>query len=395
MTFKRFGAKDVVLNTIVTKPEVSFLVHSSSVYYQYERPELGDFSNNVKHVPSGHLSLFEYNINRPSGSLIYPFIEKSSTRYAWKTITTAQFDNFQFLYGDTLTGSYPDKASISRIYVPAGQEFSSSVGAQHANKKYVSALKNPINFQSRLSTDGSYGSMGTDEVNLICCPGIFYGSKMERGSIELDYYLTGTLMAKATDKYADGRLIQVSGATAYNGQQVGTVVYSQGIMALSASWDLHSTETDYYLSTSSATSPKWTNFGTGIAQVGEQVEHGSVVSSSYLVKFKGINKIPTLTMYSYAKMSELNHSNNPTFTETTSSVEPEIDSRSYFGNKEMIKKTNKSIHADFEDDFENTTYISKVGIYDKYKNLIAIATLANPIKKTEKRDYMIKMRLDF
>lgn len=395
MTFKRFGAKDVVLSTIVTKPEVNFLVHSSSVFYQYERPEAGNYSNNIKHVPSGHLSLFEYNINRPSGSMIYPFIEKSSTRFAWKTITTAQFDNFQFLYGDTLTGSYPDKASISRIYIPAGREFSSSAGDSHANKKYISALKNPINFQNRLSTDGAYGSMGTDEVNLICCPGIFYGSKIDRGTVELDYYLTGTLIGKVTDKYLDGRLIQVSGTSDKNGKQVGTIIYDQGIMALTASWALHDSETDFYFSTSSQTSPKWTNFGTGIAQVGEEVEHNTVASSSYLVKFKGVNKIPTLTMYSYAKMSENNHSNNPTFTETTSSVEPEVRPTTFFANKESIKKVNKSIHADYEDDFENITYISKVGIYDKYKNLIAIATLANPIKKTEKRDYMIKMRIDF
>jgi hypothetical protein len=36
-----------------------------------------------------------------------------------------------------------------------------------------------------------------------------------------------------------------------------------------------------------------------------------------------------------------------------------------------------------------------VGIYDKDKNLIAIASLANPVKKTEKRDFMFKLRLDF
>ena len=36
-----------------------------------------------------------------------------------------------------------------------------------------------------------------------------------------------------------------------------------------------------------------------------------------------------------------------------------------------------------------------VGIYDKDKNLIATATMANPIKKTEDKDYMVKMRIDF
>ena len=55
----------------------------------------------------------------------------------------------------------------------------------------------------------------------------------------------------------------------------------------------------------------------------------------------------------------------------------------------------KSDFANYSASFESTTFISKVGIYDENKNLIAIATLANPIKKTPSRDYMIKMRMDF
>jgi hypothetical protein len=67
----------------------------------------------------------------------------------------------------------------------------------------------------------------------------------------------------------------------------------------------------------------------------------------------------------------------------------------YSETEQQIKKINKSPYADHEEDYENVTYISKVGIYDKDKNLIAIASLANPVKKTEKRDFMFKLRLDF
>ena len=145
MTFKRFSAKDIVHNTIVTKPEVSFVIHSGNVYYQYERSVDGNYSNKIKHIPSGHVSLREKNINRPSGSLIYPYIEKSSTRFAWKTISTTQFDdNFQFLYGDKLTGSYPNSASLGRIYIPSGIEISTQDTEAHANKKYIRSLKNVI-----------------------------------------------------------------------------------------------------------------------------------------------------------------------------------------------------------------------------------------------------------
>ena len=44
--------------------------------------------------------------------------------------------------------------------------------------------------------------------------------------------------------------------------------------------------------------------------------------------------------------------------------------------------------------FQKTTYISKVGIYDSNRNLIAIAKTATPIKKTEERDFVFKLKLD-
>ena len=62
---------------------------------------------------------------------------------------------------------------------------------------------------------------------------------------------------------------------------------------------------------------------------------------------------------------------------------------------DYIKKTNKSDYKDAQEEFENVTYISKIGIYDRFKNLIAIASLSRPIKKTEKRDYMFKIGIDF
>ena len=401
MTFKRFRAKDIVMNTIVTKPEISFLVNSGTVHYQFERSQTGNFSNKVKHVPSGHISLLESNVNRPSDSLIFSFIEKSSTRYAWKTVSTSRFDdNTQFLYGDTLTGSYPDSASLSRIYIPSGQEFSTNVGtddavAAHGNKKYIRALKNSINSQDNLGYGISYGDLGVKEVNLICVPGIFYGSQITRGTIELEHYVTGTLTSKAVDKFSDGRLIQVSGAAAYNDKQIGMAVYNQGMLVLTGSWDLHDHSPENFLSPSAGSPPRWTNFATGTPQVGTQLSHASPTGSTYLVKFKGLNKIPTITMYAYSQMAENNFSSNPTYTTTLDSTPDEVVTDGYHESGQKITAINKSAYADHQEHFENTTYISKVGIYDKYKNLIAIASLANPVRKTEKRDFLFKIGLDF
>lgn len=399
MSYKRFGPHDVVLNTIVTKPEVNFIIHSGTVYYQRERPVDGNHGNLVKHVPSGHVSLHELNIDRPSGSLIYPFINKASTRFAWKSISTSTFDdNFQFLYGDVLKDSYPDSGSISRIYIPSGHQFSSSAeGVPHENKKYITALKNPINFQDTVGSVISYGTLGTDEVNMLCVPGIFYGSSIDRGSIELEYFVTGSSVAKATDKYKDGRIIQTEGPADYNETQIGVVVYNQGIIALTASHNLHSTVEDNFFATGAlnVASPTWTSFGTGIPQTGKQLSHGTVTGSSYSVNFKGTNKIPNLTMYAYTELGKDNYSNNPTFTSVTSSVPPAIKATSFRESQVENKKVNKSVYADHEESYQSNVYITKIGIYDKYKNLIAIATLANPVKKTEKRDFMFKLGIDF
>ena len=397
MTFKRFGPHDVILNTLVTKPEISFLVHSGTVYYQYERSQEGNYSNKIKHIPSGHLSLHEMNVDRPSGSLVYPFIEKASTRYAWKSISTSTFDdNFQFLYGDTLKDSYPDSASLGRIYIPSGVEFSSSIGDNHENKKYISALKNPINFQDSLGSKISYGSLGTDEVNMLTIPGIFYGSSIEKGSIELEYFITGSRIGKVVDKFKDGRLYQVSGTAEHNNTQVGVAIYNYGILILTASHNLHSSVQEKYFSTGSATAyPKWTNFATGAPQFGEILDHGTCVSSSYTINFKGINKIPNLTMYAYSKLGKDNYSSNPTFTKVASDLQTTITPNHFSEPRVENQQVNRSEYADQEDDYESTVYISKIGIYDKYKNLIAIATLANPVKKTEKRDFMFKLGIDF
>tara|TARA_Y100000592_G_scaffold96953_1_gene166509 strand:- start:19319 stop:20527 length:1209 start_codon:yes stop_codon:yes gene_type:complete len=402
MSFKRFKAQDVINNVIVAKPEINFIVHSGSVFYKRERLISGSFSSEkplVNHIDNGHLSLLGLNVDRPQESLIYSFIEKDSTRFAHKTVSTSNFDDRnQFRYGEVLKQNYPLSASLSRIIIPEGQEFDTNVGTDseqlaHNNKKYIRALRNPINMDIRIGPNNEYGALGTKAVNLICIPGIFYGSSVDRGSIELNYYLTGTLVATAKDLYSDGRLIQTKGPT--TGQQVGIAIYNQGILVLTGSESLHSNHVGKFLSPASNSSPSWLNFGTGIPQVGTYTAHGTEPSSSYSVQCKGINKIPTITMFAYAKEGEFNFSHNPTFLSMSSGDDYTQNQSFYIETKKKIRKINKSDYTNYHEPFENHTYISKVGIYDENKNLIAIASLANPIKKTEKREFMIKMKLDF
>lgn len=397
MSFKRFRQKDIVHSTIVAKPEFNFIIHSGNVYLQRERSTSGDFSNNIKHVASGHVSLKEVNINRPADSLVYSFIEKDSTRYSFKTVSVSDFDDSSlFSYGNIITQSYPLSASVNRIYVPSGPEFTTGAGtasevAAHANKKYIRAIKNPLNFSDQLNSSNRYGGLGTKSANLICIPGIFAGSKIDKGSIELNYYITGTLIATAKDSNSDGRIMQTYGTEIPI--EVGLVLYNQGLIILTGSSNLHHSQ-DYFFSEGSATNPSWLSFGTGIVQTGTQLSHGSVEDSSYSIDFKGTNKTPTITMFAFSEKGEHNFSHNPTFLSKSLSETYDQNEDSYTERNRPVKKINKTPYADHEADFESTTYISKVGIYDDKKNLIAIASLATPVKKTENRDYMFKLRLD-
>ncbi len=101
-------------------------------------------------------------------------------------------------------------------------------------------------------------------------------------------------------------------------------------------------------------------------------------------------------MLAHATRGELNHSNNPTFIDKTSTNLNVYYSSSYsFSEAEMvIKNTTSASYSDPEPPFKKTTYITKIGIYDENKNLIAIANVAEPVKKTEDRDFTFKLKID-
>ena len=100
-----------------------------------------------------------------------------------------------------------------------------------------------------------------------------------------------------------------------------------------------------------------------------------------------------MTMFAHAKENQLNFSNNPTF--ITGNINAYIAQDVYHENSQVeIKNILSSSYKNYSASFKPVTYISKVGIYDKNKNLIAIAGLANPVRKLEERSYTFKLKLD-
>ena len=111
-------------------------------------------------------------------------------------------------------------------------------------------------------------------------------------------------------------------------------------------------------------------------------------------------------MLAHAPKGRLNHSNNPTFIKYSEKNDvAQVDglnkylfhsgSDTYQENDKMsIKNIVKSPYTDFSESFKKIVYISKIGIYDKDKNLIAVAKLANPVKKREDRDFTFRLKMD-
>lgn len=379
----KFDRNDLFYNRIKTYPSLDFHIYSGTVVFNQDTQYSGTLSNtNIDHVPAGNVSLYEMNVDRPSGELIYPFITKQGSLTSFRTISTTAYNN-DFSYGDTITGSYPLSSSLSFERFAAG-----AVG--EACKYYRSALQNTFNKYACLSPNylysSSLGDKGNQEIKIISIPSIFFGSSIKKGSCSLKFYISGTLVNELQDNMYNGELRQVlSASTANSGSVGGVVLYDEGFIVLTGSWDLSSHTEDY--GAGGATNPRWLDFGyTG----------STALSSSFQLAFSGTNYVPTLTMLAHMPKGELNFSNNPTFLDFSQSVAPITGSSLYAQKSTLgIKNIVKTNFLDPTGSFSPITYINKVGIYDKDKNLIAVAKLATPVRKREIDEHTLKLKLDF
>ena len=96
--FKKFERSDIFNNTVIAYPEYDFLVYNKEIFINDEISETGSFSNREKHVPQGYISLYELNVNRPSSSLVYSFVTKEGSRSAFRTVSTADFNNSSLFF---------------------------------------------------------------------------------------------------------------------------------------------------------------------------------------------------------------------------------------------------------------------------------------------------------
>jgi hypothetical protein len=419
MPYYKFEESDIFYNRIKAHPKKEFFVYDSAVYLDNQSQISGAFTGSVPNVPPGYANLYELNVDRTSSDtgryvgpvdlgfparsavdtgLIYPFVIKDGSLSSFRTVTTASF-NEDFLYGDMITGSYPLSASITRELFKVGATSRNLV----ANK--INALSSSLNFYAPLSRhylfSSSFANKNEQDINLISLPSIFYGSSIKKGTVNLKYYITGTLIGELSDENYNGELIQVGPAGSTNsGSVAGVVLYNEGFLILTGSWNIGETQLDYN-NYSPSVGSSWLYYAVGANDsTGSDSSGGldSRLSASYNLDFQGTQHVPVVTMLASAPRGELNYSSNPTFIDQSSNAAFTFVSSSAGyaeSSKQGIKNIVKSPYTSPTGTYEPQTYISKIGIFDKDKNLIGIAKMATPVKKTEERDLTFKLKLDF
>lgn len=446
MPKKKFGPDDIFYNTVKTYPQ-------NTLKYYFNQSYINNRQTDGNRVQSGSISLYELNVDRIQGSdLIQPFIIKGENfnDFVFNNVSGA-IDTNEYLglaAGTQITGAYPFTSFVTRERLIGngsapynGFDIIDGVSSRSTIHKFI-ATENVMDYgkvrspkfdfkkfyilgdivPSAASIEGA-ASPRQKYMALFSFPEIFKAQRIKPGSLELNFYVTGTLIGTAKDSKRNGEIIETLGPRT-NGV-VGTVLYEEGILLLTGNYSLDSSVQDGYLCPVTGTSttikgpgavtlqaawkdnPKWAHFGAyeSFIQPSDSVFSQSYapVSSSYELKFKGTNTIPTLTMFAHADKNEFNWSNNLTYVDrnyATGSTYQEIavaeTGSTVYREKEYIevKNTISSSFANYSASYQDQTFITKVNIYDDNDILIGTAKLAKPVTKTNSTDYTFKLKID-
>lgn len=389
MYFK-FGPNDIIKNQIKAAPNINIKIYDRNLYLNNHSRQSGSFVSNVGIVPTGYIDLYQNNIDRPVGQRIYPFLIKNGSLTSLRGVSQTSFHT-NYNYGDIVSGSYPLSASISL------DRFTTN-----SSRRHIEALRNHLNRARLLSPHFAYssslGDKSAQELRLISIPSIFYGSSIQKGSISLSFYCTGTLAAQLVDENQNGELRQKLPADTNSGSVAGVALYKEGFLILTSSWSIHPVYTDNFdvFNPSTLSAPRWIDFGT-TGTVPFLNDGTNVPSSSFELNFNGTNYIPVITMFAHAPKNELNFSNNQSFIAfgQTGSTSPLTGSFIYKEKDDLLlRNLVKTPFNEPTGSFVQTVYITKVGLFDKNKNLIGVVKLSQPVRKRINEGISIKIKYD-
>lgn len=204
-------------------------------------------------------------------------------------------------------------------------------------------------------------------------PSMFYGRQIATGSVSLvcnaynkqgivrvlkddgrgGLYLSGSTFTFAGDQHSGARW-----------NKVGNVFYGEGLIVI--------------------TDPSLLDFGV----VGNTEGDWTGIGDALQVTFDGVTRTNTKVFMCRLGQGEANASKNPTFAQL-GDLGPDgrlgpSDGNPF--NDRMIVKQEGS---------EMTTWITAIGIYNEERQLVAVAKLAQPIRKRERDKLDIRLRMDF
>ena len=449
MPKKKFGPDDVFFNTVKAHPQYTFSYYFNQSYINNRQAE-------GNRVQSGSVSLYELNVDREHGTaLAQPFIVKGENPFdfVFNNVTgnVSIEDYNQLPFATELTGAYPLTSSVSRERLigngagPTYTKFDILDGVSYSGSiRKLIALENTFSSNKVQSEKFDFNEYYLNEkinpsysvfeeiaspkqkyMTLFCFPEIFKGKRIKPGSVELNFYVTGTLVATAKDTKRNGELVETVGPSSSAATVIGTVSYSEGVMLITGNYNLDDSVEDGYLCPVTGTTttaagpnrvvlqsawrdnPKWVHFGAFQSFITSSTDLTSgaygPASSSYELKFEGTNVIPTLTMFAHADKNEFNWSNNLTYLDrefaTGSTYQKMIIAQtgsSLYKEKEemVVKNTISSSFANYSSSYQDQTFISKINIYDEDDILIGTAKLAKPVTKTNSTDYTFKLKID-
>ena len=322
----KFKKTDVFYNVLKTHPRYIISFYHNNAY-------INNNNSRGNNLPNGEISLFERNVDRNS-EYIQSYIEKGENIDGFISLNSLTPSEYNALSsGDKMYLPYRLTSSIHRDLVKAEKSGVTIVGTdiitgvtEQSSSFRVMSLKNTydsyraenkyFNFDEYIFEDGGIPAKRststsqteslpkTDFINMISIPSIFYGSELKRGSIDLKFYYTGSLLGRAQDINRNGELVETTGSN--SGSTIGVVLYDEGVMLITASYQMHSLTDGYLcprsgsipegsaLQTSWVTQSSWAHFGAYESYITSSVDPTSSsyapISSSYTLEFQGMTK---------------------------------------------------------------------------------------------------------
>lgn len=247
--------------------------------------------------------------------------------------------------------------------------------------KKIKALKNTINYYSGIDESISYDNIYNKPLCLLAFNMLHVGNGFEKGSINLKYYFQGNLLDSASDPKQNGVLYNK------NNNKVGFVLYKEGFIFLTYTGSLSTATTTSITGSAYSSSteyPKWVYYFT----------NDNPNLAEFIPEYSTKDQVATSLTFATAEKNLLNHSNNSTYLESGSYFVSTSSYRFVENNKIAIKNTVPSPFVSGSANFEKQTFITRIGLFDKDKKLIGVASLANPVRKTENREFLFKIKID-